>query len=187
MLGATSPPPSPMFRSGTLSPDNSTTSHAPFTLLMLHDASTFTWGATLPPPSTVWLSGALSLSQHAEICTVFSHAPCSCSGRGREWASLELLAISAAVLRHFSVATMLVYRCSMIRTWAARGSCEMPHPFHALRHLNNVLHEHQRYCVYWNSRCRCRADWKKCAVSPEEEKARTERFKAAFKVHDIMQ
>jgi len=33
----------------------------------------------------------------------------------------------------------------------------------------------------------CRADWKKCAVSPEEETARTERFKAAFKAHDIMQ
>ena len=33
----------------------------------------------------------------------------------------------------------------------------------------------------------CRADWKACAASKEEEEARTERFKDAFKPFDIMQ
>jgi len=32
-----------------------------------------------------------------------------------------------------------------------------------------------------------RADWKKCQISPNEEAARTERFKAHFKAYDIMQ
>eukprot|EP00208_Stichococcus_sp_RCC1054_P002085 CAMPEP_0206146064 /NCGR_PEP_ID=MMETSP1473-20131121/29358_1 /ASSEMBLY_ACC=CAM_ASM_001109 /TAXON_ID=1461547 /ORGANISM="Stichococcus sp, Strain RCC1054" /LENGTH=638 /DNA_ID=CAMNT_0053542501 /DNA_START=442 /DNA_END=2358 /DNA_ORIENTATION=+ len=32
-----------------------------------------------------------------------------------------------------------------------------------------------------------RADWKKCSVDAAEETARTERFKASFKAHDIMQ
>ena len=32
-----------------------------------------------------------------------------------------------------------------------------------------------------------RADWKKCQISPDEEAARTERFKAQFKPYDIMQ
>jgi hypothetical protein len=33
----------------------------------------------------------------------------------------------------------------------------------------------------------CRADWKACSASKEEEEARTERFKEAFKPFDIMQ
>ena len=32
-----------------------------------------------------------------------------------------------------------------------------------------------------------RADWKKCAVSPEEEEARTATFKELFKPFDTMQ
>ena len=32
-----------------------------------------------------------------------------------------------------------------------------------------------------------RADWKKCMISPDEEAARTEAFKAHFKPYDIMQ
>ena len=32
-----------------------------------------------------------------------------------------------------------------------------------------------------------RADWKKCMISPDEEAARTEKFKAQFKPYDIMQ
>ena len=32
-----------------------------------------------------------------------------------------------------------------------------------------------------------RADWKKCMISPDEEAARTESFKAHFKPYDIMQ
>jgi hypothetical protein len=30
-----------------------------------------------------------------------------------------------------------------------------------------------------------RAEWKQCAVTPEEQEARTERFKASFKAFDI--
>jgi hypothetical protein len=32
-----------------------------------------------------------------------------------------------------------------------------------------------------------RAGWKACALNPEEEPARTERFKARFKAYDVMQ
>ncbi len=32
-----------------------------------------------------------------------------------------------------------------------------------------------------------RADWKQCMVSPDEEAARTENFKAQFQAYDIMQ
>ena len=32
-----------------------------------------------------------------------------------------------------------------------------------------------------------RADWKRCQISPDEEAARTENFKARFKPYDIMQ
>jgi hypothetical protein len=32
-----------------------------------------------------------------------------------------------------------------------------------------------------------RAGWKACALNPEEEAARTERFKARFKAYDVMQ
>ena len=32
-----------------------------------------------------------------------------------------------------------------------------------------------------------RADWKRCQISPDEEAARTEVFKAHFKPYDIMQ
>lgn len=33
----------------------------------------------------------------------------------------------------------------------------------------------------------CRADWKACSASKQEEEARTERFKKVFQQYDIMQ